>query len=348
MRLKYLLSAALGGAFTLAGASPALAGSNCGTVSGDRCNPGYVYSQSPVVSAPISTHYGQPYDHLRRSEYVQTPQINVTRIETGRRHASLSDAPAHAWAGCGGGHGQITCAAPAPAPIMARPMPVMPAPVMMAPAPVVAPAPLRSYSASHSYDASKYVSRQYGSADFVPGIAHIPTSIVDRSVANRDAILASGTTVAQPVLHTNSSYSTVSNTVAQNMDGTSWTRASGPTFVDGMFASEVLCKQPAPAAPRVQVHQQAYQVVRPVVNVPYPVPVAVPGPVVDARGGQSRYGSGHAQNNCAVPAPRPMPYAGPAPRSLAGPTPIMRRIAPGHATQAPRSGGRYGASTWTY
>ena len=342
MRLKYLLSAALGGAFTLAAASPALAGSNCGTVSGDRCNPGYVYSQSPVVTSSVSTHYGQPYDHLRRSEYVQTPQINVTRIETGARHASLSDAPAHSWAGCGS-IGAVTCAAPAPAPIMARPMPmpVMPAPVMMAPAPVTAPAPLRSYSASHSYDASKYVSRQYGSTDFVPGIAHIPTSIVDRSVANRDAILASGTTVAQPVLHTNSSYAATSNTVAQNLDGTSWTRASGPTFVDGMFASEILCKQPAPVAPRVQVHQQAYQVVRPIVNVPYAVPVAVPGPVVNVRG-NSRYG----QDACAAPAPRP--FAGPAPRPMAGPTPIMRRIAPGHATQAPRSGGRYGASTWTY
>lgn len=332
MRLKYLLSAALGGMFTVAGATPALAGSNCGTVSTDRCNPGYVYSQSPVVSSPVSTHYGQPYDHLRRFEYVQTPQINVTRIETGRAHASLSDAPAHMWPGCGG-HGQLTCSTPAPAPIMARPMP---APVMAAPMPmpVAAPAPvMRSYSASHSYDASKLVSRQYGSTDFVPGIAHIPTSIVDRSVANRDAILASGTVVAQPVLKTNSSYATVSNTVAQNSDGTSWTKASGPTFVDGMYASEVLCKQPAPMQQRVQVQQRAYQVVRPVVNVPYPVPVAVPGPVTNVRG-HSRYG----QAGCAAPAPRPM----------AGPAPIMRRIAPGHASQAPMGGSRYGGSTWTY
>ena len=338
MRLKYLLSAALGGAFTVAAAAPALAGSNCGTVAGDRCNPGYVYSQSPVMTSPVSTHYGQPYDHLRRAEYVQTPQINVTRIETGRRLASLSDAPSHSWAGCGGASA-VTCAAPAPAPIMARPMP-MAAPVVMAPAP--APV-MRSYSASHSYDASKFQSRQYGTTDFVPGIAHIPTSIVDRSVANRDAILASGTVVAQPVLHTNSSYSTVStastsNTVAYNADGTSWSKASGPTFVDGMYASEVLCKQPAPMQQRIQVHQQAYQVVRPVVNVPYPVPVAVPGPTVNVRGGDSRYGSRHAQNNCAAPAPRPM----------VAPAPIMRRIAPGHATQAPRGGGRYGASTWTY
>ncbi len=335
MRLKYLLSAALGGMFTIAGASPALAGSNCGTVAGDRCNPGYVYSQSPVVSSPVSTHYGQPYDHLRRFEYVQTPQVNVTRIETGRTFASVSDAPAHSWPGCGGQSGVI-CRQPAPAPIMApAPRPVM---AMPAPAPV-----MRSYSVNHDYDASKFQSRQYGTTDFVPGIAHIPTSIVDRSVANRDALLASGTVVAQPVLHTNSSYSATtishassSNTVAYNNDGTSWSKASGPTFVDGMYASEVLCKQPAPVQQRVQVHQQAYQVVRPIVNVPYAVPVAVPGPVVNVRGGHSRY----AQNGCAAPAPRPMP--------LAGPNPIMRRIAPGYASQAPQGGGRYGQSTWTY
>lgn len=58
-----------------------------------------------------------------------------------------------------------------------------------------------------------------------------------------------------------------------------------------------VCKKSAPA-PVYQTVTQAYQVVRPVVYVNYPVPVALPScPIYDA---PSRYGSryGYAQGGC--------------------------------------------------
>ena len=70
-----------------------------------------------------------------------------------------------------------------------------------------APAPQTAYTgqvsipttySSHTVDHSLFQSRQYGNAGFVPGIAHIPTSIVDRSPDNADRILNSGRTIPQP------------------------------------------------------------------------------------------------------------------------------------------------------
>ncbi|WP_017931225.1 hypothetical protein [Robiginitomaculum antarcticum] len=240
MRLKYLICSAMGGLFTLAGSGCAAAGpagSDCAV--GDRCNPGYVYSKSPVQTAPMGVHYGQPYDHLRRSEFVQTPQINVTRIETRAAMAELSDAPSHYWKGCGAS-GQAICARPAPRPVY-RPAPPPPPAVdcsvptrvvciQNAPQPIAAPV-------------------------FRPLPAPAPHPVYTAPVSGSTAI--SGSSV-----------------VAVNSDGTSWTQASGPTSVDGLYASSVLCKQPAPAPAPVTtvVQQHRFQVVRPVVNVHYPVP----------------------------------------------------------------------------
>lgn len=263
MRLKYLVSAAIGGLFTLAGNGCAAAGSQGGDCAvGDRCNPGYIYSKSPVQTAPMSVHYGQPYDHLRRSEFVQTPQINVTRIETRVSPADLSDAPAHYWKGCGGA-GQVICAQPAPAPVY-RPAPP-PAPaidcsvptrivcIQNAPQPIAAPI-ARPMAVAAPAPRPVYSAPVYGST------------------------VVSG-----------------SSTVAVNRDGSSWTQASGPTTVDGLQATAVLCKQPAPVTTLVQQHR--FQVVRPIVNVHYPVQLATPAPACAPRAAPHPAPYGMPQND---------------------------------------------------
>jgi len=68
----------------------------------------------------------------------------------------------------------------------------IPAPVVAAPA----PQPLRTWIGG-GYDPSKFIPRQYGENTFTPGIAHIPTSIVDRSPERADQVLNSGRTVPQ-------------------------------------------------------------------------------------------------------------------------------------------------------
>ena len=54
-------------------------------------------------------------------------------------------------------------------------------------------------------------------------------------------------------------------------DGTYWEKVSGPTAMGSTVATSVICKRKLPT-----------QTVNPQVGVPYPVPVAVPGPVVDS------------------------------------------------------------------
>jgi len=190
-----------------------------------------------------------------------------------------------------------------------------PTPIVSAPAPIVS-APVYSAPVTQSYDASKYQSRQYGSTDLTPGTAYIPTSIVNRSTADAQAVLNSGRTVAQSrtlggtaPIATSSSYNTssygtsgfnsVSNTsgpiIARGPvvatapsgvpaspvgpDGTYWEQVSGPTLFGNTLATKVVCKR---HAPRPVAVQQRVQVVRPIVGVPVPVRYPVPVPVTCA------------------------------------------------------------------
>lgn len=339
MRSKSLCIAAFGG-LTMAltfGASTASAGS-C-DARDSRCNPGHVYTQSPVQYAPVATHYGQPYDHLRRFEYVQAPQVNVTRIETGAPMASITDAPVHGWPGCGGA-GEPVCRQNVPAPMPApKPMSPVAQPLSIAPPPpprvecvtptrVVcvnqhAPRPMVNY-VGKGYNQANFTSRTYGDTSFHTGEAYLPTSRVNRNPADRDAVLRS---IGEPVVgqarlshnvvsgssYGSSSYSTSSMTTSVMADGTYWEKASGPTMVDGMPATQVLCKRQAPMV------QKQLQVVRPVIGVRTPVPVYV----------QPQMPAG-----CAGPAPVAMPHMG-APRPMA-PKPQMM------------GSSRYGSSSWTH
>lgn len=300
MRITRSILTALGGLALAGFGTAASAGGNC-NASGTVCNPGVAYGPSaPYVTQPTQVNYQQPYSHLNTVHYRQTPVVNITRVQTGVAAAPLNAAPTSFWQGCQpSAHAGSVCRRPAPRPVMA---PIAPRPVVVAPAPrpvVVAAAPQPDLTP-----------RQYGDASFVPGIAHVPTSVVDRSPVTRDAALRQnghaliGTPdLTSPAPFTSHSTSSSSMVSGVQSDGTYWEKASGPTIIDGMLATEILCKKQAAPAPvrvaaPVQVRRQ-YQVVRPVIGVPVPVPT--PAYCNSARGGHyavkgQRYGhKGFAQ-----------------------------------------------------
>ena len=190
----------------LGSAAPALAGSwagpaPCGPTAFD-CAPNVWVSHSETVTDDVLVSVDQPMGHLRSVDYRRSPHVSITRIHAQHGVPGLEDAPS----GFGGPacHPESTqyCrtdAAPLPAarpaPFVAQPMaatviaqPVVAQPVMAAPAPA-----LRQWTASYNDDPSRFQPRQYGSLDFVPGVAHVPTSWVDRDPARAQASLnASG------------------------------------------------------------------------------------------------------------------------------------------------------------
>ena len=281
MRITRSILTALGGLALAGFGTAASAGGNC-NASGTACNPGVAYGPSaPYMTQPTQVNYQQPYSHLNTIQYRQTPVVNITRVQTGVAAAPLNAAPTSFWQGCQpGANAGSVCRRPAPRPALA---PIAPRPVVVAPAPrpvVIAAAPQPDLTP-----------RQYGDASFVPGIAHVPTSVVDRSPITRDAALRqnghaligtpnlSAPTVSHHTSYSHSSASTGVMASAVQRDGTYWEKASGPTIIDGMLATEILCKKQAAPAPvrvaaPVQVRRQ-YQVVRPVVGVPVPVPTPV-------------------------------------------------------------------------
>lgn len=320
MRIYRSVLAAIGGVVVLGAGTVANAGSYCSDLAGgpsSDCAPGVVVHGGTVPTVdPMVVNVGGPFGHLRSVNYSGTPSMNVTRIYGQGQMPHLSDSPSGFTGGC---HPTTTsyCSANTQRPVQVElnapvySAPVHSAPVYNAPvysAPVVA-APTVTYD-------SRYESRQYGSIEHVPGIAHIPTSIVDRSEANRDAILASGRTVTQPVVSAQSTYSSYQPSyssyqsapvmsapvmqapvmqapvmqapvtrgipasgpayTAPAADGTYWEKVSGMTAFGDTVATQVICKK---AMPR--------RVVRPVVGVP--VPVHVPAPTCAPGHGHDMY-----------------------------------------------------------
>ena len=325
MRIKVLTLAAVSSLSLLASAAPALAG-GCMN-GGPNCDIGVkVIPSAPAQFGPMTVNTAHPMGYLRHVEFQRAPNVSITRVHGMVPTAGLSDAPSGFTNGC---HPTSTqyCRkdvgtpvsvnlAPAPAPVVATPY--------VAPAPVVAQ-PLRSYT-GQGYDASKFAPRQYGDASFVPGIAHVPTSYVDRSPANAQAVLNSGRTVTQPIanggvtpafgqtvpLAGNVSYSAPfvpapvmpAPVVAAPVIGA---QATAPVLAgNGVYASNVGAdgsyweKTSGPtffgdtlATQVICKRKLPTQVVNPVVNVPYAVPTPVPtcGPVPHAAhpGHNSRY-----------------------------------------------------------
>lgn len=170
------------------------------------------------------------------------------------------------------------CRAPQGTPVkVARYMPPAPAPFYVAPVPA---APRVTHGSG--YNAANFASRQYGSTHFVPGLAHIPTSIVDRSpithingvpqphvrsvtTANRSAVtsghsVAGGGNVIGSVVTGQYSYQPAGGGELY------WEKTSGPTVVDGLPATQIICRRQAPRPAPVNG-----RVVSPVIGVPVPV-----------------------------------------------------------------------------
>ena len=273
-----------------------------GTAVAGACGYGVPAQQCKVpvqVMTPPAAHVDavriynqQPMDHLRNFNYRSSPAVSITRVYGQGQTVGLSDFPSKFTDGCNPVSTKYCRqAAPAqPAPVH-RPvaMPMM----QPAPAPVVR-------VASQPLDPNRFTPRVYGSTEMVPGIAHVPTSIVDRDWNNAMAALNSGRTQPQPVVsggmvpypaqvrtqvaaplsyapppvaapmpapvHSTHRIGTVTETVS----GTDyWEKVSGPTMFGNTMASQVICKR---SGGQVNVE-------RPVIGVPQPVPHAVPVPI---------------------------------------------------------------------
>lgn len=257
MPARQFYAAMLSGAAFLAIAPAAFAGCN---INNGPCAPGVNYTSAPYRTAPINVHYGQPFEHLSSVTYKQTPNVNVLRVQTGADYAALDQAPGAYWqdcknssgapvAYCGGGQSAGRFG-PAPAMPMPRPAPSAMSGSFMSGASV------QGFDLGHT-SRSGYTG---GPVVNTPGHAYVShNTIVHRMPAQWGQSQ-----------YSSSSYSP-SGQSATSSGG--WRQVSGPTVVDGMLATQVICKDPAPA-PVVQ--KQAYQVVRPVIAVRYPVVIPRP------------------------------------------------------------------------
>ncbi len=341
MRSMFKKAAILGGLSVSLLSTSAFAGGCVPGPAGPICAPNVIAHPSAGSAIdPMHVFAERPMGHLRSVQYLGTPSVNITRVHGMAGGPSLSDAPSGFTGGCtpeSTHYCGARAAAPMPAPMIAQPAPIMsaPAPVMAAPAPYIsAPAPViaapapqlteRVVAVGGGYDPSKFTPRTYGSNELTPGIAHIPTSVIDRSHSNATAVLnggmtqpqaiASGGTVPMPTMSSNV-IGTMSNTVSMApqtnvypgsmaSDGTYYEKVSGPTMLGGMQATQVICKRQAP-----QMHVQS-----PIVGVPTPVPTPVCQSV-----------------------PAQMPMAAP----MAAPVAAPQQRVPFYA---PASSGRYGSS----
>lgn len=324
MRIKVLTLAAVSSLSLIASAAPALAGGCMGGA--PNCDMGVkVIPSTPAQFGPMTVQTAHPMGHLRNVEFQRAPHVSIMRVHGMMPTAGLSDAPSGFTNGC---HPTSTqyCRNDVGTPVSVNlaPAPVVATPYV-APAPVIAQ-PLRTYT-GQGYDASKFAPRQYGDNTFVPGIAHVPTSYVDRSPANAQAVLNSGRTVTQPIanggmtpaygqtmpLMGNVSYAAPvrpapvisAPVIAAPMIGA---QATAPVLTqNGTYASNVGAdgtyweKTSGPtmfgdtmATQVICKRKLPTQVVNPVVNVPYAVPTPVPtcGPAPHGMhpGHNARYG----------------------------------------------------------
>ena len=195
MRIKGSLFAVLGGVSLVSMSSAAFAG-GCGYgAPTQNCQTGVVVtSGNAPVFDPMTVHINQPMGHLRNVQFNRAPNVSITRVHGMGHTAALEDAPSAFTGGCNPTsthycRGGDVRPAPAPQPYIApaAPVPMMAAPVIAQP---VYQAP-RTVYVGGGYDASKFQPRQYGDNTFTPGIAHLPTSYVDRSLGQNGAYTAS-------------------------------------------------------------------------------------------------------------------------------------------------------------
>jgi len=365
---------AVSGLGLITAAAPAVAG-GCGYgVNASNCQLGTTVSSGPAATFdPMSVNINQPMGYLRSINYRRAPNVSITRIHGMMPSADVTDFPSAFTNGCHptstaycrtdqGTPVDVTFNAPQPAPVFSAPSysaPTFSAPSYSAPsysAPVIS-AP-RTVAIGGGYDPSKFIPRVYGDNTLTPGIAHVPTSFVDRSPINAaNALAAAGygsnsygsmnlssmpstsysasSIITSPVSSVSSpTISSASSNPTTPVDSTGgyWEQVSGLTMFGDTVATSVVCRRQAPA-PQPQV-----RVVRPVVGVPQAVPTPVPYFVdvpVKVRGG-------HIPAGCR-PAGAPF-MGGPAPRPQFG-----HQFGGGFGHAAPRPMmGHGGGAGWTF
>lgn len=354
MPTKFISKTLLGVLSATVLATPAFAGGNC--ASGDCSMAVQVMPSYAPEFGPMTVRTQQPMGHLRSVNFQRAPNVSITRIHGMMPSAGLSDVPSGFTGGC---HPTSTtyCRQDAGQPVRVQMEQPVPLALYSPPAPtpvVAAPSEPRVIRIGGGYDPSKFTPRVYGDPTFVPGIAHVPTSIVDRDPVRAQQVLDTGRAVAQPVvvpgtgrvpqmvqrpamqasmlqrpmmqapmmqapmmqrptgfapqmrgpMYGQPSFGQPSAPALQRSgpmagaygssvagDGTYWEKVSGPTAFGNTVATSVICKRQLPT-----------RVVRPVIGVPVPVPVAVPGcgPVQPH---QSHAPQGHASGRYGQPAP---------------------------------------------
>ena len=202
--ISIALTSALGAAVM---GMPAYAGGACG---GQHCGTAVQVFDAPAPQfGPLTVRNQNPLGHLRSVDFQRAPNVSITRVHGLAPTAALSDAPSSFTGGC---HPtSVTyCRQDAGVPVQVElaPQAVFQAPVISAPQVVSAP---RTVAIGGGYDPSKFTPRVYGDPTFVPGIAHVPTSIVDRDPVRAQQVLDSGRTVPQPVLGRDTFGGTVPN-----------------------------------------------------------------------------------------------------------------------------------------
>lgn len=289
MPIKHILGAV--GTLGLLTISTAAQAGHCGgQYMSPQCNVPvhHIPGPAPQFDAMTVTSVN-PMGHLRSIDFQRSPHVSIMRVHGIGQTANLSDAPIGFTGGC---HSQSTsyCRQATVAPVMPQ---------------VIRPTAPRF---GQGYDPSKFTSRQYGENTFTPGIAHIPTSIVDRSPINADRALNSGRAVPQAIANggiaprpsmITRQAPRAPMSYGQNIgsNGGYWEKVSGPTMIGNTMATQVICRRAAPA-----------RVVRPVIGVPTPVPTPVP-----VHAGCASHNSVHGHSAPSAPDGNPVqgnPYAG--------------------------------------
>jgi len=310
MRIYRILSTALGGVFMAGMSTSAFAGCGGNAYCGPamayegvpsaacmgpapalNCTPGVsVYGNTADNLSNVGVYNSTPYGHLKTVEYKNSQNVNIMRVHSRAPSVSLADAPSSFTGGCTP-TSTAYCRAPQATPVTVS-LNTAPAPVVAAPRVMV----------GSGYNPAAFAPRQYGTNDFTPGIAHVPTSIVDRSpithingvpqpqvqsVTTAPLSIARPAPVAMPVRGNIIGHRVTGQYTYQPPGGGAyWEKTSGPTMVGGMMATQVLCRRQAPRPAPVTVN-----VVSPVIGVPHPVPTPVavhggcaPAPVMHQQG----------------------------------------------------------------
>ncbi|MEL6686703.1 MAG: hypothetical protein AAFP97_03675 [Pseudomonadota bacterium] len=222
----------------MAGSALAGAPLGCGIPGGPACAPNTVIvSSPPMYSDAMTVENRKPYDFLDSVHFQQSPHVSITRIHGQDTTVGLSDSPMgftkgchpESTAYCRSGSAKTVSAPVVPkpvappvvkAPIIVAPKPTLPAPVYRPPLTVAPPSPCstvrlnpcgrhifgqvqyseRVVATGRGFDPSKFTPRIYGDPyTITPGIAHVPTSIVDRNPYRAQAVLDSGRARPNPL-----------------------------------------------------------------------------------------------------------------------------------------------------